>query len=68
MSVLLTASLAPIIGFNTAMGTARITARTGPCWDGERKKILLGLEETYLVARTFIHFHRDRKDCLSGGV
>jgi len=30
-SVLLTASLAPIIGLRTAMGMARTTARTGPC-------------------------------------
>lgn len=30
-SVLLTASLAPIMGFRTAIGTARITERTGPC-------------------------------------
>lgn len=29
-SVLLTASLAPIIGLRTAIGTARTTARTGP--------------------------------------
>ena len=28
--VLLTASLAPIIGFSTAIGTARTTERTGP--------------------------------------
>ena len=45
-SVLLTASLAPIIGLRTAIGTARTTARTGP-WkstsylvdsDNDRKK------------------------------
>jgi hypothetical protein len=30
-SVSLTASLAPIIGFKTAIGTARTTERTGPC-------------------------------------
>lgn len=29
-NVLLTASLAPIIGFKTAIGTARMTERTGP--------------------------------------
>jgi hypothetical protein len=29
--VLLTASVTPIIGFSTAIGTARMTARTGPC-------------------------------------
>lgn len=73
--VLLTASLAPIIGLRTAMGIARTTARTGPCgeetvanvsaWDGEETKEEGG---THIGARLLVHLHRDGQDGLCGRV
>ena len=59
-SVLLTASLAPIMGLSTAIGTARTTARTGP-WKQMSPPSLAVIAtgtRAYLVAR-FVNLHRN---------
>ena len=59
-----TASLAPIMGFRTAIGTALTTALSGPFLSA----FILFLSDkarTHIVSRPLIHFHRYSQNSLS---
>ena len=65
--VLETASLAPIIGFNTAIGTALTTALNGP-YSSALHIVCYTMALTHIITRPLVHFHRYRQYSLSCGV